>query len=72
MSVQRKVSALELFQVWRFEKRIERIKRRLARLADEKQEIYHRQAQIEDLELGLNGRLGELESKIEHSGVFDG
>ena len=71
MSVQRKVSALELFQVWRFEKRIERIKRRLARLAEERQEIYHKLEKNQDLDLALNGRLGELESKIEHSGVYN-
>lgn len=71
MSVARKVSALELFQVWRYEKRCERIKRRLEKLADEKHELHHRLAQIEDLELGLNGRLGELDSLIEHSGAYD-
>ena len=62
---------VEFFQVWAWERRIKRIKRRLRKLRDEKQEIYVRLEQIEDLELALNGRWGELESKVELSGVYD-
>ena len=62
---------VEFFQVWAWERRITRIKRRLRKLRDEKQEIYVRLEQIEDLELALNGRWGELSHRIELSGVYD-
>lgn len=71
MSVKSRVSALTLLQVWAMEGKIRRWQKRQKRLADEKQELWHRISQIEDEDQAIDARIGELESKIEHSGVYD-
>lgn len=71
MSVKSRVSALTLLQVWAMEGKIRRWQKRQKKLRDEKQEIYHRLSEIEDEDLAIDGRVGDLESKIELSGVYD-
>ncbi len=71
MSVQNKVAPITVFQVWNWEKRAERLKRRQKKNTARINELFAQIRDLEDLNEALGDREGDLLSKIEHSGVYD-
>ena len=52
--------------VWR--ERVERIKRRRGKITDRLKALYAEAEELQELDMALMGREGDLESMIEHSG----
>tara|TARA_R100001086_G_scaffold225289_1_gene143529 strand:+ start:666 stop:881 length:216 start_codon:yes stop_codon:yes gene_type:complete len=71
MSVQNKVAPITVFQVWNWEKRAERLKKRQKKNTARINELFAQIRDLEDLNEALGDREGDLLSKIEHSGVYD-
>jgi len=65
------MGALEFFQVMAWERRCKRLRKRLKRLAEQEHELHHQLSENQDMQEALANRLGDLEHKIEFSGVYD-
>lgn len=71
MSMSDRIAPIDVIKVFIKENRVKRIKRKRAKLAAERQEIYHQLQKNEELDQALSDREGDLTSQIEHSGVYD-
>jgi TolA-binding protein len=71
MSVQNKVAPITVFQVWNWEKRAERLKKRQKKNTARINDLFAQIRELEDENEALGDREGDLLSKIEHSGVYD-
>jgi len=71
MSLSNRIAPIEVIKVWSKERRVERIKRKRSKLAAERQDLYRKLEENEQLDEALSDREGDLLSEIEHSGVYE-
>lgn len=71
MSVKRKISPFDALRVFAMERRVERIQKHRKKLRLKINDLHGQISDLEDQDQAWSDREGDLESKIEHSGVFD-